>query len=147
MTKNTLWTGVYDLSGKEIRRDNVGTVTSWAGDNYPYFNYNFNVMGEDLVQVSWGLYLVLLVDDLPFELPKSFFQEMLEMKIYCHLSLKNAYGNIFCNVDYRKEAGKSLIRLQNVLAEYGLLWRTLWEHNFVPVSLSTAKRYKALARK
>jgi len=145
MKKNRLTLGVFDSFGKKQ-----------IAFHFDYSGYeglacegssDFNYCEDDLVRINKKLSMIVVVDDMPFNLPDIFFRNVVELKMLCHLSA----GDVYCinkhSRDYRKEAGECLIRLQDILAEHGLPWTTLWNHNLVPVSLSTAKRYKALARK
>jgi len=145
MGANTLTLGVFDLSGKKQ-----------ISLHFKYTGYeglacegsrDFNRCDDDLVQMGNNLSMIVVVDELPFKLPGVFFRDVVDLKMLCHLS----FGDVYCinehSRDYRKEAGECFIRLQDILAEHGLPWKTLWDYNLVQVSLSTAKRYKALASK
>lgn len=150
MKEKELWFAIFNLHSIKIRALEVGTLISWVDDFPELCQYDLNQGGKDLLQVSDGLYMVFLIDDLPYhyQLSRSFFQEVLSLRMYCHLN-SDATLNEFtdCHFDCRKEIGKCLINLQIILDRCRLPWRTLWNHNLVPISVSTANRYKNLASK
>ena len=148
MRKVTLWGSVCDFSKATPSFSKGCIICYWlnrgACEPYVHFQHKSGYSWK----INNYLYNIFAVDNLPVELPDDFFFNLLAMKVFCLIGDYGFYNkNSRIRLSFQKEAGACLMRMQDILNDHGLRWKTLWDYNIIHINRSTAGRYKRLARK